>query len=81
MKPTTHDAKDWIRLAEKNGLEITRAKGSHVKITAPAGRGYMIVPMNRELHKGINNAIAKWFKALGILISIIALAVLFLHIL
>ena len=71
MKPPTHNGKEWIKLAKKNGLQVESGKGDHVKIIAPEGRGFMVIPLNREIHTGLNHAIAKWFKALGIITSLL----------
>ena len=61
----------YIRQAKKHGLEVSNGKGDHAKITAPAGRGYMIVPLHRELSSGTEYVIKKWFKTLGIILTLI----------
>lgn len=57
----------YVHLAEKNGLTVKSGKGDHMVIYGPAGRGYMTVPMHKELATGTNCAIKKWFRMLGIL--------------
>lgn len=72
-----HSGDYYVKEAQKHGLEVEQGKGDHVKIKAPAGRGYMIVPLHRELNNGTEHAIKKWFAVLGIffvlLIGIIAI--------
>ena len=68
-----HNGMYYISAAEKNNLRVTHGKGSHVKIEAPAGRGFMIVPAhNRDLPAGTECSIKKWFKALGIILALAA---------
>ena len=63
----------YIKLAKQHGLRVSQGKGSHVKIEAPAGRGFMIVPAHgRDLPAGTECSIRKWFKALGIILAITA---------
>jgi predicted RNA binding protein YcfA (HicA-like mRNA interferase family) len=61
----------YVKQAKKNGLEVTNGKGDHAKIFAPAGRGYMIVPLHRELSDGTEYVIRKWFRTLGIILTLI----------
>jgi hypothetical protein len=72
MSMAKHNSGDfYIKEAKKAGLQIYNGRGDHVKIVAPAGRGYMIIPMKRELSNGTEYAIRKWFKTLGIILSLI----------
>lgn len=64
----------YVKKAQHAGLEIKRAKGDHAKVIAPAGRGYMIIPLHRELSSGTEYSIKKWFKMLGIIMIIFAAA-------
>lgn len=66
----------YVKLAQKEGLEVKNGKGDHAKIVAPAGRGYMIVPLHKELSNGTECAIKKWFRMLGILVAIMAIVFL-----
>ncbi len=75
MATKTNSGAYYANLAAKNGLTVRRGKGDHVNIYGPAGRGYMTVPMHKELATGTNCAIKKWFKALGIL-SLVTVMVL-----
>jgi hypothetical protein len=68
----THSGKFYVDLAVKNGLTVLNGKGDHVKVVAPAGRGYMIVPTHRELAKGTECSIRRWFKLVGILLTVMA---------
>jgi predicted RNA binding protein YcfA (HicA-like mRNA interferase family) len=61
----------YVKQARKSGLQVENGKGNHAKIIAPAGRGYMIVPLHRELSNGTEYVIRKWFKTLGIILTII----------
>jgi hypothetical protein len=63
----------YVKVAESNGLTIKPGKGDHVNIYAPAGRGYMTVPLKRELATGTECAVKKWFKALGILLTLVTM--------
>lgn len=67
MKITSEqcDGRYLIRKAEKSGLIVTNGKGDHVKIEAPCGRGYMIVP-DREIGRGLACTIVKWLMAAGV---------------
>ena len=62
----------YVKQAEAHGLTVKSGKGDHCNIYAPAGRGYMTVPLKRELATGTECAILKWFKALGILLTLAA---------
>jgi hypothetical protein len=64
----THSGQDYVKAAKKNGLTVEMGKGDHCKVIAPAGRGYMVVPLHKELARGTDCAIKKWFKTLGILL-------------
>ncbi len=66
----THSGSFWLNTAQSNGLETRMGKGDHAIIKGPNGRGYIVVPLKKELGKGLDCAIRSWFKALGILISI-----------
>ena len=65
----------YVKQAKKAGLSIENGKGSHAKVMAPAGRGYMIVPLHRKLSNGTEYAIKKWFKTLGILLLLTVLII------
>ena len=65
----------YAKAAKANGLTVKPGKGDHVNIYGPAGRGYMTVPLKRELADGTECAVRKWFRALGIFLTV-ALAVL-----
>lgn len=69
----------YVKLAQKHGLETKNGKGDHAKILAPAGRGYMIVPLHKELSNGTECAIKKWFRLLGILAVIATIAFIMLR--
>jgi len=60
----------YVKAAEQHGLRVENGRGDHAKIYGTAGRGYMVVPLHRELHTGTECAIRKWFKALGILLAL-----------
>jgi hypothetical protein len=74
-----NSGKYYVKVAEKHGLEVSNGKSDHAKIIAPSGRGYMIIPLHRELSNGTEYAIKKWFKALGIILTLIALALIIFH--
>lgn len=74
-----HSGDYYVKAAKAHGLEVEHGKGDHVKIKAPAGRGYMIVPMHRELCNGTEYAIKKWFKALGILLVLVLAIIAIIH--
>lgn len=65
-----HNGLSYVKAAQKNNLQVVMGKGSHAKILAPQGRGYMIVPLHRELGNGLECSIRKWFKALGIILAL-----------
>ena len=77
----THSGYQLVKLAERAGLRVQNGKGDHVKVFAPAGRGYMVVPLKNELATGTDHAICRWFRALGILVAAIALSILLIAIL
>ena len=60
----------YSKEAKKHGLTVRHGKGDHDIIEAPAGRGYMTVPLHRELGRGLECKILKWFKTLGILLTL-----------
>jgi predicted RNA binding protein YcfA (HicA-like mRNA interferase family) len=66
-----HSGKDYVKAARNNGLRVEPGKGDHYKVYGPEGRGYMVVPMHRELANGTECSIKKWFKALGIVLFIL----------
>ena len=72
-----HSGMDYVKAAEKAGLEIKMGRGDHCIVKAPVGRGYEVIPLHRELSDGIECKLAKWFKAAGILLSLIC-AVLYI---
>jgi hypothetical protein len=55
-----------VKQAKKAGLRTEMGKGDHCKIIAPAGRGYMVVPLHKELGYGLECKILKWLKLIGI---------------
>ena len=63
----------YVREARKAGLTVKHGRGDHVKVYGPAGRGFTVIPMHRELANGTEHVIIKFFKALGILLIIPAL--------
>ena len=63
----THTGAYYIKEATQHGLRVENGRGDHVKVYGPEGRGFMVVPLHRELAKGTECSIKKWFKALGIL--------------
>jgi len=71
MSDRKHSGKFYLLKARQHGLVVKNGKGDHCKIYGPAGRGYMVVPLHRELSKGVECAIKKWFKAAGIILSLI----------
>lgn len=60
----------YVKEAMKHGLKVANGKGDHVKIYGPASRGYMVIPLKRELANGTECCIKKWFRALGILLML-----------
>jgi hypothetical protein len=61
----------FVNAAEKAGFEVTYPNGGdHVKVEAPAGRGYIIIPLKREVADGTRCHIRKFFKALGVIVCI-----------
>lgn len=66
----------YLKEAQKHGLRVQMGHGDHVKIFAPAERGYMVVPMHRELAPGTECHIRKWFKLLGIVLAFVPMACL-----
>jgi predicted RNA binding protein YcfA (HicA-like mRNA interferase family) len=72
----THSGQDYVKAAKKNGLQVEMGKGDHCKVYAPADRGYMTIPLHKELARGTDCAIKKWFKALGILLALGSMACL-----
>jgi hypothetical protein len=65
-----HSGFFWIKVAERNDLPV-KYGGKHAKVYAPAGRGYQTIPLHSTLSKGVECAVRKWFKQLGIVIAII----------
>jgi len=70
----------YVKVAEKHGLRVENGKGDHAKIIAPAGRGYMIVPLHKELSNGTEFAIKRWFRMLGIILCLV-IGALLIHVL
>lgn len=70
----THSGMDYVKAAKRNGLTVEMGKGDHCKIYGSADRGYMTVPLHKELARGTDCAIKKWFKALGILLVLGSMA-------
>lgn len=59
-----------IKQAKKSGLIVEPGRGDHVKVVAPNGRGYMIIP-SRNIGKGLACNIVKWLIAAGVSLSVI----------
>ena len=66
-----HSGSFYVDLAEKNNMKIVHGKGDHVKVSGPAGRGYETIPLHKELKTGTECHIRSWFRAVGILLSLI----------
>ena len=73
-----HSGKDYIKAAKKNNLEVRKGKGDHMNVYGPAGRGYMTIPMHKELSRGVDSSANKWFKTLGIIVTIVLVIVVLL---
>jgi hypothetical protein len=69
----THSGFFWIKVGEKNNLPV-KYGGKHAKVYGPADRGYQAIPLHNTLSKGVECAIRKWYKQLGIIIVIVAVA-------
>lgn len=69
-----HSGYDYLDAAKKAGLEIKMGKGDHCIVKAPIGRGYEVIPLHKELSNGVECKLSKWFKAAGILLSLICAA-------
>ena len=67
-----HSGYFWIKVGEKNDLPV-KYGGKHALVYGPAGRGYQSIPMHNTLSKGVECAIRKWYKQLGIIIVILGL--------
>ena len=66
-----------VKAAQKHGCS-TRVRGDHCIVTPPrgkdpSGRGYMVVPLKRELATGTEHSILKWCAALGIVLTIVGM--------
>jgi len=70
-----HSGKYYEKVAKQNKLEVRKGKGDHVNVYGPAGRGYMTIPLHKELSKGVECKVNGWFKALGILVVVAIIAV------
>ena len=68
-KKSLTDGRYLAQKAEQSGLHCKNGKGDHVNVYAPVGRGYMTIPQ-RELGKGLANAIKKWLVAAGVTFTI-----------
>jgi len=71
-----HSGNYYVGEAQKHGLRVVPGRGDHYKIYSPDDcpeRSMMTVPMHRELATGTECAIRKWFRKIGILISIAVL--------
>ena len=62
---------DFKKAAERAGMEVS-ISGDHCKGKAPAGRGYMVWPLKNELPPFVECKVRKWFKSLGVVLSILA---------
>ncbi len=68
-----------FRLAEEAGVVHPRFLTSdHFKVFGPVDRGYMTIPLHRELATGTECAIRKFFKSLGIVLAIVLIGILLL---
>lgn len=64
-----HSGDYYIRVAEKNNLDVEMGKGDHCKVKCK--NSMMVVPLHRELSYGTECAIKKWFlKVAGIILGI-----------
>ncbi len=63
-----HSGQYYIKQAQAHGLKVQQGKGDHVKVYGPAGRGYMVIPQHRELSSGVECAVKKWLKAVGVIL-------------
>ena len=66
----------YVKVAEQHGLTVRPGKGDHVNVYGPAGRGYMTVPLKRELATGTECAVIRWFAKLRIFLTLVGLIVL-----
>jgi predicted RNA binding protein YcfA (HicA-like mRNA interferase family) len=66
------DGNYLIKEAKKAGLRVENGKGDHVKIYAPEGRGYMVVP-SRQMGTGLAASVVKWLIAAGVTLAIVCL--------
>lgn len=67
--------KVYIKAAENAHLRVEYGKGDHVKVYAPVGRGYMVIPnQNRDLAPGTDHAVKKWLKLAGVLVALLVAA-------
>lgn len=67
-----HSGLEYVKAAQKHGLPVEMGKGDHAKVYGPADRGLMVVPLHKELSNGVECKVAKWFKQVGIVLSILA---------
>ena len=71
----------YVNLAKKNGLRVEPGRGDHYKVFGSADRGYMTIPLHRELADGTECAIRKFFKTLGIVLAVLLISILLLAVL
>jgi hypothetical protein len=64
-----HSGNYYVKEAEKNGLRVEMGKGDHCKIYGNVDRGYMVVPLHRELATGTECAIRKWLLRMGVVLA------------
>ncbi len=64
-----HSGYDYVKAAQKAGLRVEMGRGDHCKVYGPTGQGFETIPLHRELSNGTEHAIAKWFKAIGIVLG------------
>lgn len=72
----THSGYQLVKVAEQHGLRVRNGSGDHVIVYAPAGRGYMTIPLKKELATGTDRKICAWYKLLGILVAILLISIL-----
>ncbi len=60
---------DYLKAAKKNGFSVEPGKGDHFKVYAPNG-DMMTVPLKKELARGTEHSICKWFLKFGIVVGV-----------
>jgi len=62
---------EYIKAAEKAGCDTRPGKGSHTVVYSPDGRERTVVPHCKDLDIGLERALNKWFKRVGILVLLL----------